>query len=305
MVGPGYVSAAVAVTAVGATTLAAILMLPNHRQGLIIACTSCAGAAAAAATFFFGGRKEITNLKKDFATSADRTWARLKHFSLLSVSRNSERSDRRTASMHRLLQELVRKLPGKKKKIALCAHALDAVWTFDPRDTVTWGGTSGLIVEHILALGRHAYREMKSVDRQTFIKLRNCSLARAYISPWCSPIFKRRTPLWACDEANYKQDDDKRHASRGMVARVRMRFDEARQLLNDALTIDRAGGNAEALASTLHELGVLHIKQRNFAKAESLLREALAIKNQQGLQGKRFDISPTRLPHSISSPSSA
>jgi len=169
----------------------------------------------------------------------DDVWHLLKSFSLISVREFAGRADEAMGSMHRLVSAVIRSTHSAAQATdacRICAQVLRRLWCFKFSDSTTWP-VAGRLVQHIKVL------------------------------------------------ASYDADGDSRldEAIAGLlvdgavvVSCVLSRFDEALAMLERALDIQRRiPVPGEVLRRTLHELGIVHRLQGNFALAISFLEEAL------------------------------
>ncbi|CAK0881438.1 unnamed protein product [Prorocentrum cordatum] len=234
----------------------------------------------------------------DVSLEADRIWTLLKQYSLLAVRD-------RTGSMHRLLQQLLRDLQGEEqsaRSLTCCVAALRSLWAFDPADTTTWA-EAGKLVEHAKAVGRHTDLLLgggggrRRISPVLLHALRGAADLLTDVALYMSMALSR------FDEANAELEIATRFHkfhlpggltavsadlartlhTRGQVARYRGKLREASANLDAALEMRRSlSRQAEPhlwdVASTLHETGILRLRQQLPEAAEALLRESLGMK---------------------------
>lgn len=234
--------------------------------------------------------------------ASDAVWTTLKTYSLLSVR------GRRAASMHRLLQQVLRseRSPSERASVlAQCVSALSFLWSFDVDDAETWQG-AGVLLEHVKAVSAHA-RAMGSgaISPQCRAALAGLLCRSARYLTMAFNRFDEAQELITWALAWRRQATAERDVSRdrealaaalrlsGQVLRYRRRFGEARKALDEALdmqrreraSVDDAEGRASThtsldfeLSLTLHELGVLNVKEQKADVARTCLERSLTLK---------------------------
>lgn len=215
--------------------------------------------------------------------AADDVWGILKCYSTI-VVRN------KIASIHRILQQVVQNsLTDQVSDAALCCClvALQDAWKFRQWDPTTWI-QAGNLVPHILVVVGHGE------DRGLMPRTRAALLTRAghYLSVALSRFDKADRLLkialdtyskaGCCQTVEYSttlhhQGMVKRYLGEFAAAELTLR--EAHRILQCQLgrTLDRASAERTklALAETLHEFGMVKLKQRQLHNAGELLKQSL------------------------------
>ena len=197
-----------------------------------------------------------------------------------------------TASMHRLLQQVVRSRqnpPNAHVALRRAVWALQELWCFEPGDTSTWQDAG--LVEHVKTVGRFC-GEYK-VDRPQASKL--LTEAAIFISMTMSSFDVARKLLEQALEMQHGVHGDSPHgdAARtmyelGRVLRYCGTLDMAQDMLSRAHAMQGRiwAGERMEIAMTLHEMGVLAYKQQDLEQARSRLQQSLEMKRRlSGISG--------------------
>ena len=214
----------------------------------------------------------------------DEVWSTLKMFSLLTMRQKN------CASMHRLLQSLLRTRQSpkaQKSSIESCLSAISKMWSFDPAETNTWA-KAGKELEHVVLIGDHCCSSHGVLNFSLNVRLTAITLlceAALYMSMVLSQ-FKTAKHLLV------KTCKWLKSFSMKSTKRLRMRWPELSLTLGK---VERYCGNFENadknfkfalinaheewdMAAIYHEMGVLSIKLDQFASAEIYLNKSLTIK---------------------------
>ncbi len=238
----------------------------------------------------------------------DEVWSVLKTFSLLTMRQKN------CASMHRLLQGLLRSRQSpeeQKHSIESCLDAISEMWSFDPADTNTWV-KAGKELEHVILIGDHCCSSHGVLNFSLNVRLRAIKLlceAALYMSMALSQFktSKRllvKTCKWLKSFTMKSEKKTKNALARafltlGKVERYCGNFENADKNLKFALM------NAHEewdMAAIYHEIGVLSIKLDQYAAAKDALNKSLAIK--RGLRNQESTSSTSQgTEGSASSPS--
>ena len=298
--------------------------------------------------------------------SGDRVWRLLREFCLITVDAGKGKGSSRTrnvsvggdqskallgtasdeaivtASMHRLLQQLLRCTQGRAQALGSmrrCSLALRNLWKFDPADTLTWPHSRALL-EHIARLGRHVASLLAActgtstagdstvagedcIDdddadecdyddgggagfprevplcTETSLLLTEAALYESMAlsqfdeaaASLATAVRLQRFATAALDKgdrsilssspwiARLRDAQGATFLTRGKVSRYRGRLGEAEDALQAALALwSEEESDSWEIAATLHELGVLCLKQGRSGQAGERLEESLAMK---------------------------
>ena len=303
--------------------------------------------------------------------TGDRVWRLLREFCLITVNAGKGKGSSRTravsmdgdgtvssrlgtasseaivtASMHRLLQQLLRCTQGRAQALSSmrrCSLALRRLWKFDPADTLTWPHSRSLL-EHCSVLGRHVAsllasgeeEEGEEEDRdegnegedsnnrendddddddddgdnhplprevalctEASLLLTEAALYESMalsqfdeaaaslatasrLQGFATAALGKRDgsgcgpPPWI---ARLRDAQGATLLTRGKVSRYRGRLGEAEESLQAALSLwSEEESDSWEIAATLHELGVLCLKQGRPGEAGKRLEDSLAMK---------------------------
>ena len=233
--------------------------------------------------------RAANNLELDLDTSAgrhehledetDRLWALMKSYSLFVVREG-------TASMHRLLQQVLRSRQssdGCQISLDRCVWALQELWCFEPADNSTWQEAGGLI-EHIKTVGRSC-AEYKIARAECSSLLTEAAL---YTSMALSGFDEAQRLLELSLQMQEGVHGGKPHKATartmyelGKVFRYCGNLDMAGEMLQQALKMQKKVWKSHdclEIAMTLHEMGVMYFKKQNLEQAGSFLQNSLDLK---------------------------
>lgn len=254
------------------------------------------GIAAVAATWYNNGfatppvTVEIDSLSCEKLTTsnvagdeqADIVWSILKSFSLLEIQG-------KTASMHRLLQEVLIDSQSSSTKTRLsvlrCLWVLSELWNFQQGDPRSWAA-AGRLIEHIRVVTSHAI----SIGIRHQLCSELLTGAGVFMSVVLSKFTEAERMLQAALEIHREIGDEMTlHCAKiryhlGQVMRFRGNYSQAETNLLQALQTQQfllGNQNHQLVAPVLHELGVVKIKQHQLETAESYLMNSLRLKESQ------------------------
>ena len=240
---------------------------------------------------------------------ADRAWLKLKQFSLLRIY--SEMHGERTASLHRLLAQSLRSrmpLEQATRMLSCAAWAVERHWFFDAADTSSWSAAS-VGIEHVQAIGRHTQALLRTAAKcgegadpalMAALQLRVSALLTRGALCMSMALSRFEQARQALATARLIQDQPLSTSASttelqrgraltletaGKVARYCGQLSEAEALLREALQLWRDCADENGTASTLHELGVVHLRRADWAAATELLTQSLEMK-----RGRRNDV---------------
>ena len=246
----------VALAGVGATSLGS-LMAFQHPQGT--------GA--------------ISQPVADLQEEVSHTWQLLQTYNILTV--RGPRTQR-VGSIHRLQQAALRSRSRSQsnpthvaKQLELVVSALVAMWTFDPSNATTWDDPeNAFILSHVQAVLEHASCLAPSSRGST--ALAGLLKATAVFAIHFLSRFDLATTLLKAACVLRPDDADILHLL-GKTLRILGAFEQAEGALNRALSTRRLT-RSPLVSDTLHELGVLKMRQQHPAAATAFLTDALAQK---------------------------
>jgi len=242
--------------------------------------------------------------QEDDSDEIDNAWNLLKTYCLLIVRQRSK------ASMHRLLQEVMRNSLSPKERchsVERCVSALEKLWTFETDDPSTWQD-SGMLLEHIKIVASHIHDQEGLASLECLLSTANILTSAAVFMTMAFNRFEeahkvlknavqlRRMVLRRVDKAVRQYDLDKSMKQNGLrdlavtlrslgqVLRYRGLHGEAGRILQEAIHIQQRLPGESMLkeqAVTLHELGVLNFKLQRLDDAKELLQESLKIKRNE------------------------
>ena len=212
----------------------------------------------------------------------DRLWALMKSYSIFVVREG-------TASMHRLLQQVLRGRQSSEScqvSLSRCIWVLQELWCFEPADNTTWQ-EAGSLIEHIKTVGRFC-AEYKTARAECSVLLTEAAM---YTSMALSGFDEAQRLLELALHMQEEMHGPHETTARimyantlcelGKVFRYRGNLDLAEETLQKALTIQQLVWiNHERLeiAVTLHEIGVIFFKKQDLTKAETFLQRSLDLK---------------------------
>eukprot|EP00301_Raphidiophrys_heterophryoidea_P027489 c9683_g1_i1.p1 GENE.c9683_g1_i1~~c9683_g1_i1.p1 ORF type:complete len:877 (+),score=262.59 c9683_g1_i1:1660-4290(+) len=236
----------------------------------------------------------------DVVAQADEVWDLLKTLSLLVVRHEPFIG---AGSMHRLLQQVIRnRLSGGAAVVAVhrTVTALEQLWHFDPLNQKTWD-TSTHVLEHIRSVGRFAIElGLEHLEHFGAEYERSCAVCATvavlgdllvrggtYISIVLSSFEDSQSVIENAISLMVPHRAEPRimrvlssaYVELGKVLRYRGHLKAANKHLLEALELRKnMYGEHLLVATTLHELGVLHIKLHNHKEAEQYLTRSLDLK---------------------------
>ena len=255
-------------------------------------------------------------LQAEAVAVADRTWLKLKQFSLLSVRENAH--GERTGCLHRLLGQSLRAhmdSHAAAHTLGVCVWALEQHWAFDPADTTTWTAATA-VLGHVQAVGRHTHALLRGAaeadecegagagpehELVAALQLRVSALLTQGALCMCFALSRFDQAQQALEAARAIQQSllppggvacgggacslQRGRAltldTAGKVARYSGKLTEAEALLREALQLWRDSGDEGGAAATLHELGVVHLRRAEWESATALLKQSLAMKRER------------------------
>lgn len=232
--------------------------------------------------------------RRDVFELSDTTWTILKSFSLLVVKEGQ-------GSIHRLLAQALREDPcdaEEKYCLDVCLNAILQAWKFKSDDPDTWQEAATLL-DHLKTVVTHTVErhiwslETAKLSREAGVfaamALNRFAEAQASVElslqilegleKRCKPVIRRVVSAARATSLH----------ELGRVLRYEGKFSQAENALSKALQIrTRLSGKDQSirhdLASTLHELGVLKVREHNLDPAAAFLEEALRLRRQLELE---------------------
>jgi tetratricopeptide (TPR) repeat protein len=223
--------------------------------------------------------------KVSIYSEVNNTWSILKTFSLLSIRQ------RDNASMHRLLQGLVRSrqtLLDEKRSICCSLRAIADMWSFAPSDTSTWR-KAGAQLEHVIVISKHACLYSANYGLGTVTQLSAYTLlceAALYLSMALSEFTgAKRLLVEACESLQTLRISSSSKHVKIAMSRAYLTLGKVERYCGDYAAADdnlkAALANAEEecdYAAVHHEIGVLFLKREQYAAAEDALNASLQVK---------------------------
>ena len=233
--------------------------------------------------------QNVTHLQVGLDTSAgrlehledetDRLWALMKSYSIFVVREG-------TASMHRLLQQVLRGRQSSEScqvSLSRCIWVLQELWCFEPADNTTWQ-EAGSLIEHIKTVGRFC-AEYKTARAECSVLLTEAAM---YTSMALSGFDEAQRLLELALHMQEEVHGTGPHETTarimyelGKVFRYRGNLDLAEETLQKALTMQQLVWISHEhlqIAATLHEIGVIFFKKQDLTKAETFLQRSLDLK---------------------------
>jgi tetratricopeptide (TPR) repeat protein len=209
----------------------------------------------------------------------DRLWGLMKSYSIFVVREG-------TASMHRLLQQVLRgRQSSKSCRVSLgrCIWVLQELWCFEPADNTTWQ-EAGSLIEHIKSVGRFC-AEYKTCRCECSALLTEAAMYTSMALSGFDEAQRLLELALQMQEELHGTGPDETTArimyELGKVFRYRGNLDLAEETLQQALKMQQLVWTSHErleIAVTLHEIGVIYFKKQDLAKAEAFLQRSLDLK---------------------------
>jgi tetratricopeptide (TPR) repeat protein len=252
------------------------------------------------ASYSEGGSSESSDSKSDDGTPVDvfemtdRVWTILKSYSLLDVKEGK-------GSMHRLLSHALQVYQTKNERhqnLEVCVRAIQQLWTFKPELVDSWQSASQYldhvksIVSHVAATPGFLILEAATLSREAGM-LSAMALNRFVESQYSLELALRildfgdgkRQPEFVVCKAACLHELGKVFRYHGSELRARETLSQALELRTKLAEKDIQ--SRRDVASTLHELGVLAVKNHNLSDAAGFLDQSLRLR--QTLQSEFKD----------------
>ena len=269
----------VAMLAIASTSAAAILSLPGNVNGSNnhddIDTTSV---------------KRISS--ETFSSSeyeqSDIAWNVLKSFSLITVKEGK-------GNVHRLLQQAMRSCQTQAESthnITICLDAIASMWTFDTAETSSWKDSLP-ILEHIKSVVSHCM--VHTLDTAHTMHAAHLSKDTAIFSAMALNAFSDakvaldyslrlyESKMLVKTSRELQKAKAETLLELGRIFRYQGMYLDSKESLNEALIIfrrlnKRTSKVRKGIADTLHEMGLLELKQHSLNDAELHLMESLELR---------------------------
>lgn len=218
---------------------------------------------------------------------SDIAWDLLKPFSLLSVKEGK-------GSVHRLLQQSMRSCQSDDESrcnLIICIDALRSLWTFKT-ETVESFKEVLQILEHVKCAVSHALEI--ELDTVNILKAAQMSMEAGVFSAMALNAFVEaqnslHIALSLLEKAETKRNCPSQRLKAkvlhelGPIYRYQGRYTESERSLQQSLEITHPLSRKDttvrqAVADTLHELGVLEVKKHNLDSAAQFLQRSLELR---------------------------
>jgi hypothetical protein len=233
---------------------------------------------------------------KTFSSSeyeqADTAWNVLKSFSLLSVKEGK-------GSVHRLLQQALRSCQSVEQctlNITICVEALSSCWTFRTSKVDSWKESLQLL-EHLKTVvsycvdcplnPKHMIQAAQlSKDSAVFSAFTLNAFADAKIS---LDLSLNLYGIAKCHDLQKKRAETLLEL--GRIFRYQALYDDSKASLSESLELFHRLNQKDfevqnGIAMSLHEIGLLELKQHNLIDAEAHLLESLRLRRKSSRQGE-------------------
>ena len=239
-----------------------------------------------------GNASNTNNFSADLFSSteyeqSDIAWNVLKSFSLLSVKEGK-------GNVHRLLQQAMRACQNKDEctyNVSVCITAMTSMWTFKTNDTDSWK-ESLFILEHVKSAVSHCVD--CNLDTNSTMQAARLSRETAVLTAMSLNAFSDAKAaldlsLKLYNNARLYKSVDFQVARAetlyelGRIFRYQGMYEDSKASLAEALSIynnlnKRKNVFLNGIANTLHEVGLLELKQHNLKDAEENLVKSLELR---------------------------
>ncbi|GAX23896.1 hypothetical protein FisN_20Hh102 [Fistulifera solaris] len=214
----------------------------------------------------------------------DEIWNILKSFSIITVKHGK-------GSMHRLLAQALRHAQSEDlacRNLEICLRAVLMGWTFKPEKTETWQASLA-ILEHAKSVTMHSFEHKTSMLVET-------AMLSKEIGILATMVLNRFVEAESALELSLKilcQAERITHIHRkvqaeslyelGRVLRYQGNFEKSEEKLRESLMIRKSLSRHDptihqAIAETLHEIGMNEVKRHYLDSAASFFQQALDLK---------------------------
>ena len=219
---------------------------------------------------------------------SDVAWNVLKSFSLLTVKEGK-------GNVHRLLQHAMRAcqdLDKCKHNLSVCITAMTSMWTFKTNDTDSWKESLS-ILEHVKSAVSHCV-DCLNLDTTHTMQAAHLSRETAVLTAMSLNAFSDAKAALDLSLKLYENAKLSKPANfyiaraetlyeLGRVFRYQGMYEDSKASLEEALCIynrlnKRSYVVHNGIANTLHEVGLLELKQHNLKDAEKNLNESLELR---------------------------
>lgn len=229
-------------------------------------------------------RKRSSSFSMDVFEQTDQVWKILKSYSILDVKEGR-------GSMHRLLSQSLRMYQSeadRAESIEICVRAMEQMWSFKPDQVDTWQPTSN-ILDHVKAVVSHVATMPGLMTLEAAALSREAGMYSAMaLNRFEEAQISLELSLKILDSGRGKRRDLQTSRASclhelGKIFRYHGSELKAEKALHDALELrnELAGTDIESrrnVAATLHELGILEVKNHNLEAAADFLDQSLHLR---------------------------
>ena len=229
-------------------------------------------------------RKRTGSFSMDVFEQTDQVWKILKSYSLLDVKEGK-------GSMHRLLSQSLRMYQNDKDRadsIEICVRAIQQLWCFKPDQVDSWQPASN-ILNHVKAVVAHSTTMPGVMALEAAALSREAGMFSAMaLNRFEEAQSSLELALRILDAGKLKRKDlqisraaclhelGKVFRYHGSEAKAEEALHEALDLRNQWIGVDME--SRRDVAATLHELGILEVKNHNLGAAADFLDRSLRLR---------------------------